>query len=128
MRLTRLCSTCRKNCGPCFRKKSGTTSAGLSSSLSRVRWLETIIVPHSMLTIRSGVEDFKIKKIFPVRLKPMVKAAGEKAIDTNCFGEAFFRALTCVLPYNKFTMKVKKVCSQCKAHLTRSLHGSRSSS
>jgi hypothetical protein len=52
------------------------------------------------------LEDFTVKKNFPERLKPMVRAAGEKAIDGNCFGEDFFRALSLALPYNKFTMKV----------------------
>ena len=51
-------------------------------------------------------ESFEVKKNFPSNLRPILKAAGEAAIQENVLDSNFYGHVTSILPYNMFTMKV----------------------
>ncbi|CAG8454473.1 9245_t:CDS:2 [Paraglomus occultum] len=80
---------------------------------------KTYVVESLPLELQSAIELFKdaitkesfeVKSKFPVNLKPTLLIATAKAYDMGLFNENFFKTLTNLLPYNKFT--VTRLCKR----------------
>lgn len=63
---------------------------------------------HEFTKLRKLVEaaDFTLKSKFPPQLRAPLAQVAVKAIELEEYGEAFFKYLPDVFPYNKFTMTV----------------------
>lgn len=59
--------------------------------------------------------DFAVKSKFPPQLRAPLAATAIKAVELEEYGEAFFKHLPEIFPYNKFTMTVRVF------HVTRQL-------
>jgi len=51
--------------------------------------------------------DFTVKSKFPPQLRAPLAATAIKAVELEEYGEAFFKHLPEIFPYNKFTMTVR---------------------
>jgi hypothetical protein len=50
--------------------------------------------------------DFTVKAKFPQQLRAPLAATAIKAVELEEYGDAFFKQLPEIFPYNKFTMTV----------------------
>lgn len=63
---------------------------------------------HEFTNLRKLVQgaDFTLKSKFPPQLRAPLAQVAVKAIELEEYGEAFFKYLPDIFPYNKFTMTV----------------------
>ena len=62
------------------------------------------------LHILVSKESFAVKTKFPQTLRAPLAEVALKAVELDEYGENFFKYLTEIFPYNKFTMTVRSPC------------------
>lgn len=60
--------------------------------------------------------DFTVKSKFPPQLRAPLAATAIKAVELEEYGDAFFKHLPDIFPYNKFTMTVRSTLSHYESH------------